>query len=416
LLLGNRRPSLAVIRSLRRAGYQLAVGINGRDERNYNVQRSRFVSLVWEHIDWQVDAGEFTRRLHEFLAAHPEVVAIFPIDENAIRHVAPLREELEQRVVVILANDTAIEVCLDKEAMLDTCRGLGVPCAEYRVVESESAMIAACRELGYPCVVKPLDAEELRFGLKAALLREEAELSTLRAHEVTAERRLLVQRYVEGPRHNVYFAAQGGKLIGAVEVHVLRTDNTDGTGLAVWGRTVAPSPDLQRYCGRLVEALDYTGVGCAQFLIQEGHSTASFLEVNPRLGANFVVAERAGLPLSRLALELARGETPGAPADPWDYIRDLRFAWTFGALAGCRFELREGRIGHWRALRLIGRALADAVRADLHITWSWRDPLPSLLELARPFTHKPTARPETAAPVALGRLKQLGPLDESANR
>jgi hypothetical protein len=135
------------------------------------------------------------------------------------------------------------------------------------------------------------------------------------------------------------------------------------------------------------------------------------LEINPRLGANFVISERAGLPLSRLALELARGGGPEVPRDAWRYERGLRFAWTFGALSGCRFQLREGQIGRRQALRLMGRAVIEALRADVHITWSWRDPLPSLLELARPLTHQPTTRPEVDTPQVLGRPERGGPLD-----
>jgi hypothetical protein len=192
----------------------------------------------------------------------------------------------------------------------------------------------------------------------------------------------------------VYFAASQGRLIGAVEVKVLRTDRVDGTGLAVWGTTVEPSQSLQRDCKRLVEALDYTGVGCAQFLLRQNGDERSFLELNPRLGANFAVVERAGLPLSKLALHLAIGQTPELPDNPWRYTRGLRFAWTWGALAGCRFELREKLVGPWQAARLIGQALLDAVRAGVHITWSWQDPMPTLLEFARPLFHKPTARTE----------------------
>ena len=76
-------------------------------------------------------------------------------------------------------------------------------------------------------------------------------------------------------------------------------------------------------------------------------------------------------------------------------------------MAGCRFQLREGLIGYGRAARLIGQALLEAVRADAHITWSWRDPMPTLLELARPLTHRPSTRAEHDASQPFVKLSQL---------
>ncbi len=391
LLLGNRRSSLAVIRSLHRDGWKPAVGINGREDRNYFVHRSRFVSFAWQHPNWTKDWPAFTAELFRFLSQHPEIAAVYPVDGAGVHRVARLRDRLQQRAIVVLPNPKAVDVCLDKAAMLDTCRQVGVPHASYRVVQSIEAMETACRELGFPCIVKPLDAETLLTGVKALILRDHEQTAACTSLAALDGQRLIVQRYVAGPRHNVHFAALRGKIIGGAEVKTLRTDRIDGTGLTVWGVTVAPSPGLWSDCAKLVEALDYTGVGCAQFLLEQGGAGRSFLELNPRLVGSVAVAERAGLPLASLGLHLAMGESP-EPRDPQHYLRGLHFAWTWGALAGCRFQLRERIIGPRQAARLCRQTLLEAVGAGFHMTWSWRDPLPTLLQFARPLMHKATRR------------------------
>ncbi|MEM6550589.1 MAG: hypothetical protein AAF750_00430 [Planctomycetota bacterium] len=415
LLLGNRRQSLTVIRALRSDGWAVVVGRDEADDRDYHAYRSRGVAEVWRHASWKGDPSAFDGQLMRFLEARPWVRVVFPVDESAVRRVDGLRGEMGarfgERVGLAVANPGAVETCLDKGRMLEACRSAGVPHAGYEVVGGDE-LGGAMERVGLPCVVKPMDHETLRFGVKAEIVREAGEAEALAGDGAMAGRRLMVQGYAAGPRHNVYFAADGGRLVGAVEVRIDRTDRVDGTGLAVSGRTVEPTPALIADTEALVGALGYRGVGCAQFLYEGEESSRCFLELNPRLGANFAVVYRAGLRLPELAVRLAGGERLEVPADALAYRRGLRFAWTFGAWAGCRFERRQGVIGWGRAARLMGRAGWAGVRAawpglrgGVHITWSWRDPLPSLLEMSRPLRRRATrAAAVDPKPTAAGRL------------
>ena len=390
-MLGNRRHSLTAIRSLHRAGWTIIAAKNLRDDRDNFAWRSVRVAATWTHDGYDRDDYAFGDRLLSFLEQQPDVTAVFPIDEAAILQIHALRMRLPRHVHPVLANPQAVDTCLDKAAMLRACDHAGVPYEPFEVADGP-AVAAVAERLGLPCVVKPYDAETLHFGIKAAIFRHPQDLTELAARPDMADRRVIVQRFARGPRLNVYFSAWQGTLVDACFVTVLRGDRVDDTGLAVSGQTVAPDPEVLADVRALLAHLNYSGVGTAQFLVDDTRESRAFIELNPRLGGNFAIAEKAGLSLAVPALDMATGKPPENPARPLGYARGHRLAWTFGALAGARFEWRQGVIGLPRFLLDLARTLIEALRADVHITWSWRDPAPTLLEFRRALLGNPRER------------------------
>jgi hypothetical protein len=57
---------------------------------------------------------------------------------------------------------------------------------------------------------------------------------------------------------------------------------------------------------------------------------------------------------------------------------DPQSSWTFGDLAGLWYAIGQGEITRAGALAELGRIARTAVRADVHVTWFWRDPLPTI--------------------------------------
>ena len=391
LLLGNGRQSLAVVRQLHPQGWQPVVGINGVRDRNV-VHRSRWVAGTWRHTDWTADAAGFRRDLLTYIAGNDRLAAVFPVNSQALRHVCAVRHQLPAEVTPVLPGREAVELFLDKQATYELCRTIGIPVADYHVAQGLPGLQQAATTIGLPCVIKPLDQAELVFGIKAAVVKDRNTYEGWLRDDRLAGQRMMVQQFVDYPRYNVHFAARAGRLLAAAVVLVRSTDRLDGTGFAVSGVTVEPSHGLRADCEALVAATDYTGVGCAQWLAASGSDKRIFLELNPRLGGNFKSVEPAGLALAPVALQLALDEADPPPDDPWAYRRGVRFAWSSGALAGCRFELRTGTIDRRMAARILMRSLFDAAAADTHVTWTWRDPLPTIAWLLRPLTGESAIR------------------------
>jgi biotin carboxylase len=306
---------------------------------------------------------------------------VLPIEETYSRLIAERADSLSSEFLWATPPARAVLACLDKPAMFERCRDLGVPTEPF-VKTTRRELVAAIGTIGLPCVVRPSDSTRRVDGEKAIILESPAQLGQSSClDDLPADAALIVQKKASGARENIYFAASRGALIGVCQAHIARTDRLDGSGLAVEGATVEPDADLIRWTQSLTRSLDYTGVGCAQFLMGRGANEAAFLEINPRIAGNHAIAERAGLPLAKLSIELANGKRNNSRMIIGK--KDLRFAWTYGDMRGLREAVRGGKLSQRAAAHWAGRIVAAALSADLHMTFSPWDPLPTLVLMAR---------------------------------
>jgi len=371
LLIGDYRQTLTVARALAAHGMRVVLGqVTGRRSQT---RHSRHVAETWAHPP--IGDGF----LEPFLAAleryRPAVV--FPVGDVEISWLAGHRDRLPD-LAVAAADPSITAECQDKTALMHRAAALGIPHAPFRLVANGTELAAAAEWVGLPCFVKPHDPLLRIFGAKGIRIDTLSKLQQSFAEWPAGHERLIVQRYDHGPRHNVYFAANRGELIGAVEVSILRTDRLDGTGLAVDGEAVPATPGLSEDTALLVRDLDYTGVGCTQFLVAADGSR-SFLELNPRLGANYVVAHAAGLDLASIAVDLAMGRDVAAPR----LRTGIRYAWTLGDLEGLKDAVRRKEVTASGVTRWLGAMIRTAWHADVHVTWRLSDPIPSLVMACR---------------------------------
>jgi predicted ATP-grasp superfamily ATP-dependent carboligase len=393
LLLGNYRATIALARALGAAGYAVTVGRGGGEG---GAEVSRFVGGVWEHPPLGTDPDAFLDALGAFLGERSHVGVVFPVTDEFVRVVSAHRDRLpDDRIYVLPARD-AVAATVDKIAAYDLARAAGVAVAPWAVVERADELDACCARLGYPVVLRPVDATRRLQGAKAIIVRSPEALRRAVPVWPVGQPGLLVQQEIVGRRHNVYFAARAGRIVRIVEAVIDRTDEPDGTGLAVAGRTVPSTAALERDTAALAARLDYTGVGCAQYLVDG--DTTSFLELNPRVGGNHAVPEAAGLDLGAVAIALA---TPGSADVPFRAGRPgLVYAWTYGDLRGFWAAFRRGQLSRRRAIRWAREIVATFLVADVHMTWRWDDPMPAVLLYARSV---PGLR-------RLGRRPRVGPM------
>jgi len=384
VVLGTYRPAVTVVRALARRGRRVVVGREPdrrHSEGSAGVEFSRHTTAVWDHPSIKDEPGAFLDALVHKLARWPEPVHVLPLDEVALLMLARERTRLPVNTSLAVPATETIVTCLDKERCLDAAGAAGLPVPPWEVVGGYEELLAAAGRAAAPVVVKPLwPRSRLLDDRKAILCRDGRDLARQIPVWPTGHDRLLVQRLAEGPRHNLNFAARDGELLDVVEVLTLRTNRRDGTGLAVEGHTRPVSIGLRKQLAALVAHLRYTGVGCGQFLVQPGAQDGAFLELNPRLSGSHVIADHAGLDLANLAVDLA-ADVPVEHRIPAPTERDshtFAFAWTFGDLAGLWYAIGRGEITRADALVELGRIARTAVLTDVHVTWSWRDPVPTI--------------------------------------
>jgi acetyl-CoA carboxylase biotin carboxylase subunit len=199
----------------------------------------------------------------------------------------------------------------------------GVPVVPGYHGDDQGALIDEARSIGFPLLVKASaggGGKGMRIVRSQSELAEAIERARGEAKSAFGDDTLLLERYVERPRH--------------IEIQIL--GDTHGNVVHLWERECsvqrrhqkiieeAPSPalDPQRRSamGEAAVALGrevgYVGAGTVEFIAdQSGHFY--FLEVNTRLQVEHPVTElTCGLDLVREQIRVARGEPLGYTAAP----------------------------------------------------------------------------------------------------
>ena len=382
LLLGNYRPAIAIARALAKEGIRVIVGGEGEP---LGAHCSRYVDEIWDHPKLADDEMCFLDALMDLLSARPDIEAVLPVTEEFALFLAAHEEQVKSRVRLASPRRATIEVFNDKLAALTLAQEQGVPTLPFAHVNSYGSLLDEARTIGFPLTVRGIGATARIAGRKALICEDMAALKNALPTWPEDHSSLLLQRFAHGTRRNIYFASQQGRLIGVCQTQILRTNAPDGTGLAVDGATEQPDGDLVADTEKLVAATNYTGIGLAQFIVDPARHERCFLELNPRVSGSHAVAERAGLPLSLLAVELSQGERddtrPAHSEASYAARTGLRYAWTDGDLLAAKYAVLDGTISPRKAALWVWKAVRSAFAADIQMVWSWRDPGPTLISL-----------------------------------
>lgn len=381
LLLGNYRATIAVAGALKHAGYRVIAGLEGEP---LGVECSRFVDAFWDHPKLTENSTGFLQALDDFLLAQADIVAVLPVTEEFALFLAEHEKVVKRHTVLASPSKRVIEMFTDKLAALSLARDHKVPTLPFARVADHASLLDEARKIGFPLTVRGLGATARLHGLKALIVNDMPALKAALPEWPSGHDGLLLQRYATGERRNVYFAAHNGRILGVAQSRITRTNAPDGTGLAVDGVTEHPDTLLESDTAKLLAATGYTGIGLAQFIVDSETGQRCFLELNPRVSGSHCVAERAGLPLSRMAIDLAKGEASrhaGSGTNPVVGQAGLRYAWTDGDLLAAKQALIRGDITLAEAASWTMQSLHTAIVADFQMVWNRRDPGPAIMSL-----------------------------------
>ncbi|HEV3011088.1 MAG TPA: hypothetical protein VGX52_18845 [Burkholderiales bacterium] len=375
LVLGDYRQSITIVRSLARGGFRITLG---SDNPRSSTALSRHVSDLWVYD--ASSAKRFRDHLEAYLRSErPEFV--FTVGESLLRRLIRSAARFEPLSTWVNPDFATVARCFDKSALYELAPRLGIPTLPWRRFMGAADWRNRAREMGFPVVVKRKDSARQADEPKALVFHTAEQFEGFLAMLCEPDAGpMLLQKYHAGVRHNCHVACADGKLIGYFQQKVLRTDELDDTGIGTAGESVLPMPELRAHCERLTQALAYTGIGCIQFLVDEAAGTAGFLEFNARMDSTAVLPYRLGYDYPLLAVELARYRRSrrGVPAGfVAPYAPRKAYHWLCGDFRAWLDALRGRRLGvgtlcAW-ALNMVWLSLRGH-----HLTFEWRDPLPTL--------------------------------------
>jgi len=376
LILGNYRPAYILARSLQNRGFRVVCGIDGYDR---GAEMSRYVSALWDHPPLKKDSGEFQQALDRLCITHPDIRLICPVAENFVQAFAEGHLEIPDGVALASLSHDVVNFCLDKPRLLATAACLGIPVAPFAVTTGWSDLFEKAESIGFPLVVRPLYSTVRLAGKKATTVHSMEELRTNYEIWQVENQKLLIQHHVSGKRDNIYFAAHKGELIRLLHAKIERTDQPDGSGLALEGVTIKPDKTLVAQVNALTRAMDYNGIGCAQFLVDLEKNQYYFLEINPRLAGNHALAEIAGLDLGGFIIDGALGITGETQLIHSQIL--LRYGWLAGECENLRARWQSGDLSTFAFIKKLYLAFKSYRRMDFDIAINRNDWKPGFFTL-----------------------------------
>jgi carbamoyl-phosphate synthase large subunit len=217
---------------------------------------------------------------------------VVPTVDTELLPLARLRGEFAaEGVVLVLASEATLAVCLDKWELAQRCAGrVRVP----STIVVDDVFDAAAIEL--PVIVKPRSGSGSR-GIR--LVSKRAELEALERDGT-----LLVQEHLPGPEHSLDVLARAdGHVAAVVPRERLKVDS----GIAVTGRTLHDDA-LDAFARAVAEAIGLTTVANVQ-VKDDADGEPALLEVNPRFPGTMPLTIASGVDMPRLAI----GEALGTP-------------------------------------------------------------------------------------------------------
>jgi carbamoyl-phosphate synthase large subunit len=217
------------------------------------------------------------------------VDVLFSTVDVELPRLAAERKLLDEVGTVLAAPSLeTLEVCLDKHALAQRCRGV-VPTPRTELLGE-----ADVDSWTYPVIVKPRRGA----GSRGVHLVDDA--TALAA--LGSDPDQLVQENLPGDEFSVDTLADAdGHVVATVPRSRLRVDS----GVSVAGATTA-DPELEDVARRIAEAVGLVGVANVQ-LRRNTEGRAALLEVNPRFPGAMPLTVAAGVDMPSLALDLALG-------------------------------------------------------------------------------------------------------------
>jgi predicted ATP-grasp superfamily ATP-dependent carboligase len=248
-------------------------------------------------------------QLLEKLAGPNSYDVIYLCSEHILGKIAQHLEHFGPWKGLLVSEPSLLRRLLTKSAVIRLVGEAGIPIPRTLFPASESEMELLGQTVKYPCLIKGEGGESSRT-IRIVRSRDEMQASY---HEVLHEGNPrtvsmpYLQEFLTGPTYSVGGLFQNGKAIRICAVRMALMEPYKA-GLMVKGVTERPAKLIEN-AQKVFEALNYTGFGDADFVLDSKDGQFKFLEVNPEVWANIGVVEHAEVDFHGSYHALARGET-----------------------------------------------------------------------------------------------------------
>lgn len=374
---GEQRATLAVTRSLGRAGYRVVVAASRRGAiaaASRHAWRTLIVPSAGDGDAAFAGAIEATVR-------RSGAAIVLPMTEPAILALLPMAGRCGPARIATPPAD-AFERIRNKELLLQRAAASGIV-TPRQVSVARPDRLDALASVSFPAVLKParsvfaaggsLEKISVDYATSAADLQRQLRAIPLEAYPV------LVQEYVQGPGIGIFVLVDEAGVIARFAHRRVREKPPSG-GVSVCSESIPFPGDLGDASLRLLRDFGWRGVAMVEFKLDEASGRHCLMEVNGRFWGSLQLAIEAGVDFPRLLIEQLTGARP----DPvLTYQTGIRNRWEWGEIDAALIRARRPHPVTGERTRL-ATVLGDLVRVrpgiDHAEVFRFSDPAPFLRE------------------------------------
>jgi predicted ATP-grasp superfamily ATP-dependent carboligase len=396
---GHTRAGLATVRALGRANVAVAVGAPMRPAL---ALWSRYATSTLLLPDAEHEARQFADAVADEVGGRGAVCALAASDA-ALWALSRWRAALPESARKALPPHDAIVKALDRQALHDRARALGLPCVEtYRIGrpdDVEPTLLRLQRAVGdgrFVALVRPLvPSVEREDGSRRVVGAVPVDgIGALRrllyAREELAAGGCLIEPRPRGRYLGYGAVVDEGRVVAEVFQERLR-ERGDLSGVSTLARTIDVDEDVRAVGRALLGDLKFQGP-CLVELFRGDDGKAKVLNLIPRLWGSLGLAIQAGVNVPLLTLRLAEGKdlagvygeggVVSQPGCVWRWVvGDMEVLAQRAARLGSRVEGRSIVKARTEGLKEL-LDVRDLLRAKPDV-FDKDDPMPAALEISQ---------------------------------
>ena len=368
---GDERSSLAIVRSLGRAGFRCVVASpSGKSIAG----ASKYCALEL-FVPEPLGSPEAYQRALAVAVADHDVDLLVPVTEASLLALLQIRNELT--CTVPFPAPDVFQAVSDKAKVVEAARALGI-----RVPRQHSLTLPGGNvpSISLPAVVKPArsictTSDGRRQKTSVQWVHDEAELAAAVDAYPEAAYPLLIQEAVEGAGVGIFVLLWDGELVAAFAHRRLREKPPSG-GVSVLRESIPVDQALLERSLALLRTFDWTGVCMVEYKIDRHTGEPVIMEINGRFWGSLQLAIDAGVDFPRLLAEAVL-DGKVAPRAPYHHVRTR---WLWGDVDHLIARWRDpGTSWGGRLVTALDwlRAFRPGTRTEV---FRWSDPRPFLRE------------------------------------
>ena len=318
----SRGCSIAIIRSLGRAGYRVIAADSDPKCIGF---KSKYVWKTLVYPSPEANSDKFTELLLNEIKTQ-SVELIIPTTELVIQPIIKKRELFEAQTRLALPPTEQYRVVTNKHKTMDLAQKLGVPVPATQVVETAEEALKYADKLGWPIVLKPITSAKMNgdgkveaFEVTYASSKDELQ-QLMQRFEGKCE--VLLQKYHDGKGYGIEMLMHEGNLIAAFSHKRLREYPVSG-GASSYRESVELDQELFAYAEAFLKELKWTGLAMVEFKVNG--SEKILMEINGRVWGSLPLAIASGVDFPLMLAELIlNGPESAQSISPKEYKIGLR--------------------------------------------------------------------------------------------